>query len=37
MKKVLFLLLALLIFSGCAQKKEIENNKVEKIDELAYN
>ena len=37
MKKVLFLLLALLIFSGCSQKKEIENNKVEKIDELAYN
>lgn len=37
MKKVLFLLLMLLIFSGCSQKKEIENNKVEKIDELAYN
>lgn len=37
MKKVLFLLLALLIFSGCSQKKEIENNKVEKIDELVYN
>lgn len=37
MKKVLFLLLVLLIFSGCSQKKEIENNKVEKIDELVYN
>ena len=37
MKKILAVFFILMLLCGCSQEKEIENEQVQKIDELAYN
>lgn len=37
MKKILTIFFILMLLCGCSREKEIENEQVQKIDELAYN